>query len=165
MRNGVRPSNGCSHTETRSHRVRSRHRHLRALRMAAFLLSGSVMNFSVERGFLGAMLAAALLAPGCSRDQGELGVELTGNPTTWLFQSHTIPVGWMLELRVAIDERGGVPVQLDHVQVTAVDRGTSQAFGFFLMQKEDLDRDASSSLPAHGRIVLQPSLGLVTARP
>jgi hypothetical protein len=129
--------------------------------VAAILLSTVVATAS--KGLIAVALASCIAA--CSHDQGELGVGLAADPTTWLFQSHTIPVGWMLQLQVAIEERGGVPIQLDHVQFTTLDRGTSQAFGFFLMQKEDLDRNASSSIPAHGRVVLQPSLGLVPDRP
>jgi hypothetical protein len=116
-----------------------------------------------NKGLIAVAVSFSIAA--CSHDQGELGVGLANDPTTWQFRSHNIAIGWMLQLEVAIDERGGVPVELDHVQLTAVDRGTSQAFNFFLMQKEDLDREASSSLPAHGRIVLQPSLGLVVDRP
>jgi hypothetical protein len=131
------------------------------LRLAGILLS--LVVAMANKGLLAVVLAFSSVA--CSHDQGALGVGLANDPTTWQFRSHNIAIGWMLELQVAIDERGGVPIQLDRVQFTALDRGTSQAFNFFLMQKEDLDRDASSSIPAHGRIVLQPSLGLVTDRP
>lgn len=110
-------------------------------------------------------LAAAAALAACSREPAALTLELARPPSTYLFRSHNIPVGWILTLEVVLEERSRVGVRLERAEFTALDRGTDQAFGFHVLERADLEREGLGELAPGGRLSFQPLLGLVPVQP
>ena len=122
---------------------------------------------SRRRGLTGlAMAAAAAMAPACSHDQqGELAVRLAQPPSTYRFVSHGIPIGWLLQLPLVIEERAGVRVNLERLEVTARDRGTDQPFNFSVYERTTLEQEGVTEVGPRGQVPFSPQLGLVPIQP
>jgi hypothetical protein len=117
---------------------------------------------------LAATALAALVAtfPACSRDhQGELTIALAQPPSAYLFASHGIPIGWILQLALVIEERAGVGVSLQRLELTAMDRGTAQPFNFSVYERTTLEQEGLTEVGAHGQVSFRPQLGLVPIQP
>ena len=108
-------------------------------------------------------LAAALSS--CSRDKAAMTLALPQPPSAYLFRSHGISIGWILQFDLVLQERAGVGVRLDRMEISALDRGTAQAFGLETFERVTLEQVGLTELAPGGRVTYPAQLGLVPAPP
>lgn len=122
---------------------------------------------SHRRGLAGLALAAtAAISHACSHDhQGELAVSLAQPPSAYRFVSHGIPIGWLLQLPLVIEERAGVRVSFERLEITARDRGTDQPFNFSVYERTTLEQEGVTEVGPREQVSFRPQLGLVPLQP
>jgi len=110
-------------------------------------------------------LAAAMALSSCSRDEAEVSLSLAQTPSAYHFFSHGIPIGWVLQFDLVLQERSGVGVRLERMEISAVDRGTAQAFGPSTYERVTLEQVGLTELAPRGRVTYPAQLGQVQMPP
>ena len=114
---------------------------------------------------LAALAAAAVTVSTCSRDKAEVTLALPHPPSVYLLRSHGISIGWILQFDLVLQERAGVGVRLERMEISALDRGTAQAFGVETFERVTLEQVGLTELAPGRRVTYPAQLGLVPAPP
>src|SRR5260370_19492367 len=112
-----------------------------------------------------ALCLATMALSRCSRDQAEINLTLARTPSAYLFRSHGIAIGWILQFDLVLQEQAGVGVRLEQMEISAVDRGTAQTFGPSIFERVTLEQVGLTELAPRGRVTYAAQLGLAPAPP
>src|SRR3989441_8749551 len=114
---------------------------------------------------LAALAAAAVTVSTCSRDKAEVTLALPHPPSVYLLRSHGISIGWILQFDLVLQERAGVGVRLERMEISALDRGTAQAFGPSTYERATLEQVGLTELAPRGRLTYPAHLRHVQMPP
>ena len=110
-------------------------------------------------------LAAAMALSSCSRDEAEVSLSIPQTPSAYLFRSHGIAIGWILQFDLVLQERSGVGVRLERLEISAIDRGTAQTFGVETFERVTLEQVGLTELAPGGRATYPVQIGEVQIPP
>ncbi len=111
------------------------------------------------------LAAAGAAVSSCSRDEAEVSLSIAQTPSAYLFRSHGIAIGWILKFDLVLQERAGVGVRLERMEISALDRGTAQAFGPSTYERVTLEQVGLAELAPRGRLTYPAQLGQVQMPP
>jgi hypothetical protein len=111
------------------------------------------------------LAAAVATVSSCSRDEAEVSLSIAQTPSAYLFRSHGIAIGWILQFDLVLQERSGVGVRLERMEISALDRGTAQEFGHESFERVTLEQVGLTELAPRGRVTYPVQIGEVQIPP